>query len=332
MNAVTYRLFGPETQRKFALRQSLAKHFQFQSILYYLRLRGIVAVILLAVLQASDFHPLLEWLPTFLAIKGFSILRSRRETDGSMQLKENIVMKKRIFHIVIGAAVLALAWCALQVSQPARANAQAAPDPHMAMTKLHPLEAGDNARAETILIAARKFAERYRDYRKAEADGFTIFMPEQHQNVYHFVLENEDSGAKGFDPDHPHVLLYTKTDGPNPRYELVGVMYTAPYDSTREQLNARVPLSIARWHIHLNMCIPPQPERHDWLMEDPKFGLNGSITTAAACSAAGGRFKPHLAGWMTHIYPFETDPSKIWGMGMDDHHGIRQGSMPSMKM
>ena len=240
-------------------------------------------------------------------------------------------MKKRIRDIAIAATVVALAWGALQLFQPARAIAQAAPDPHMAMTKLRPLEAGDKARAEAILAGAKKFAERYRDYRKAEADGYTIFLPAQHQSVYHFVLETE--GAKGhFDLDHPHVLLYTKTDGPNPGYELVGVMYTAPYDSTEEELNARVPLSIAQWHVHLNMCIPPQPEGHDWLTGDPKFGLNGSISTAEACSAAGGSFKPHLAGWMTHIYPFETDPSKIWGMGMDDHRGAKEGSMPGMKM
>ena len=242
-------------------------------------------------------------------------------------------MKKRIFHIATGAAVLALALGALRLSHAVRANDQASPDPHMAMTKLRPFQAGDKVRAEAILAAAKKFAEPYRDYRKAKADGYTIFMPDQRQNVYHFVLQTEDAGAKGrFDPDHPHVLLYTKTDGANPGYELVGVMYTAPYDSTEEQLNARVPLSVARWHIHLNMCIPPQPERQDWLLEDAKFGLNGSITTAEACSAAGGYFKPHLAGWMTHIYPFETDPSKIWGVGMDDHHGTKQGSMPDMEM
>jgi hypothetical protein len=321
-------LFGRETQIKFASRRSLAAHVGLASVLGYRCLRGIVVIILLALL--SEFRPLLDWLPTFLVIKGFSILRSGRATHRSMQLKEKSVMKKRICDIAMGAAVLALAWGALQLSQIARANAQAAPDAHMAMTKLRPLEAGDTARAEAILASAKKFAERYRDYRKAEADGFTIFMPEQHQNVYHFVLETEDSGAKRrFDPDHPHVLLYAKIDGPNPGYELVGVMYTAPYDSTEEQLNARVPLSIARWHVHLNMCIPPEPENHDWLMGDPKFGLSGSISTAEACNAAGGHFKPHLAGWMTHVYPFETDPSKIWGVGMDDHP---DGSMPGMKM
>jgi hypothetical protein len=247
-----------------------------------------------------------------------------------MQSKENIVMKKHLLVTAMVVAVVILVCGALRLSYPTKADAQPAPDPHMAMTKLRPLEAGDKARAEIILANAKKFAERYRDYRKAEADGYSIFMPEQHQNVYHFVLPTGDSDAKARDLNDPHVLLYTKTDDANSGYELVGVMYTAPYDSTEEELNARVPLSIARWHIHLNMCIPQQPTQHDWLTDDPKFGLNGSISTADACTTAGGRFLPHLGGWMTHVYPFETDPSKIWGVGMDER-GMGRGAMPGMK-
>jgi len=244
-------------------------------------------------------------------------------------------MKKSLFWTVLGIAVLALIYGAVPLPYRARASAQAASlpnvNPHMAMTKPRPLEPGDTARTEIILAAAKKVAERYRDYRKAEADGYEIFMPDQHQNVYHFVRHTGDADARaGFDPDNPHVLLYTKTEGA--AYELVGVMYTAPYDSTEEDLNDRIPLSIARWHIHLNMCIPQEQVRRDWLMGDAKFGLSGSINTAEACSAAGGRFLPHLSGWMTHVYPFETDPAKIWGTGMDDHHGMEQGSMPGMKM
>jgi hypothetical protein len=189
-----------------------------------------------------------------------------------MQLKENSIMKKHLFGTVIVAAVLIVVCGVFRLSCPPRAHAEAGADPHMEMTKLRPLEPGDKARAETILANAKRFAERYRDYRKAEADGYSIFMPEQHQNVYHFVLPTGDSDTKARDLNGPHVLLYTKTDGANPGYELVGVMYTAPYDSTEEELNARVPLSIARWHIHLNLCIPPQPTQHDWLMNDPKFG------------------------------------------------------------
>jgi hypothetical protein len=115
-------------------------------------------------------------------------------------------------------------------------------------------------------------------------------------------------------------------------YKLVGVMYMARYGATEEELNARVPLSIAQWHVHVNMCVPQQPEQRNWLMGDPTFGLNGSITTAEACRAAGGQFRPHLSGWMTHVYPFETDPTKVWSAGMGDDHGMEHSSMPGMKM
>jgi hypothetical protein len=37
----------------------------------------------------------------------------------------------------------------------------------MSMTKLRPLAPGDPARADAILVAAKKAADRYRDYRKA---------------------------------------------------------------------------------------------------------------------------------------------------------------------
>jgi hypothetical protein len=204
--------------------------------------------------------------------------------------------------------------------------------PHMSMTKLRPLQPGDQARANAILAAAKKAAERYRDYRKAEADGYTIFMPDQRQHVYHFILESSDLDKERFDPDHPPALLYTKVDGPAPGYKLIGVMYMARYGATDEELNARIPLSIAQWHVHLNMCVPPQPEERNWLMGDPTFGLDGSITTEGACTAAGGHFRPHLSGWMIHIYPFETDPAKIWAAGMGDDHGVEHKSMPAMKM
>ncbi len=72
-----------------------------------------------------------------------------------------------------------------------------------------------------------------------------------------------------FDPDQPPALLYTKIDGPSPAYQLVGVMYTARYGATDEELDARIPLSIAQWHVHLNMCVPPQPKgrSNSWVIQ-----------------------------------------------------------------
>src|SRR5258708_33333248 len=166
-------------------------------------------------------------------------------------------MKKLLLRSAVFSTLLTFPCDAISHRYIPRVEAMAAPaadmDPHMSMTKLRPLQPGDKARADAVVAAAKKAAERYRDYRVAEADGYTIFMPDQHQNVYHFVLDSADSETKAyFDPNRPPALLYTKIDSPNPDYKLVGVMYTAPHGAMEEELNARIPLSIAQWHEHIN--------------------------------------------------------------------------------
>jgi hypothetical protein len=208
---------------------------------------------------------------------------------------------------------------------------------HMKMTALQPAQPGDQERADTIETTARAFAERYTDYKKALADGYKVFAPGIPQGIYHFssmgAAWNE---AKHFDPSKPTSLLYEKTAGAKaggePGWKLVGVMYTAPFGTPESELNRRVPLSVAQWHLHTNLCLPPAGTNIDWMAKDVKFGLDGSITTAEACKAAGGRFQAHLFGWMVHVYPFETDPKKVWAAGMDDDHNMDHGVMPGMKM
>ena len=213
---------------------------------------------------------------------------------------------------------------------------------HMTMTPLRPVQPGDQARADAIVVAARASADRYTDYKTALADGYTIFMPEMPQNVYHFT-HNADAlqTTMHFDPARPTSLLYDKIsagkDG-KPGYKLVGVMYTAPYSASPEQLDQRIPLSIAQWHLHTNLCVPLDPEKMDPKGPDfqgptAKYGLQGSIATAAGCQAVGGYFIPHLFGWMVHVYPYEKDPAKVWSAGMDDDHGMQDEAMPAgMKM
>src|SRR5258708_38530583 len=103
----------------------------------------------------------------------------------------------------------------------------------MEMTKWRPPQPGDQARADDIVAAAKQAAERYRDYHKAQADGYTIFMPQQHQSVYHFISLGD---KERFVTDPATGEIYTKTDGPNPGYKLVGVMYMAPYGATEQEL------------------------------------------------------------------------------------------------
>jgi hypothetical protein len=179
---------------------------------------------------------------------------------------------------------------------------------HMHMTSLHPVAAGDRDRAEQIVEALRPAIDKYKDYRVALADGFRIFAPNLPQPEYHFTSAwNGFVESFTFDPARPTSLLYKKLPGGG--WELIGAMYTAPRTATLDQLNERVPLSMAQWHVHTNLCIPKRGGLRD--ADWSKFGLDGSISTAEACDAAGGRFFPQIFGWMVHVYPYRA-ADKIW--------------------
>ena len=116
--------------------------------------------------------------------------------------------------------------------------------PHMKMTALHPAKPGDADRARQVVESARKASGKYIDYHAALADGYKIFHPEIPQKMYHFTnYEYAFEAAFSFNPEHPTSLLYEK-HGDN--YKLIGVMYTAPKRLGEDQLDQRVPLSIAQ--------------------------------------------------------------------------------------
>src|SRR5258708_37039819 len=62
-------------------------------------------------------------------------------------------------------------------------------DPHMSMTKLRPLQPGDQARADALVAGGKKAAGRYRDYPQGGADRLTNFLAGQHQEVLPFIPE-----------------------------------------------------------------------------------------------------------------------------------------------
>ena len=177
---------------------------------------------------------------------------------------------------------------------------------HMYMTSLRPANAADEKRAAEIVTELKPALEKYRDYHVALNEGFHIFLPNLPQPTYHFTsTPNAIAAQFKFDPAKPTSLLYKKVgDG----YELVGAMYTAPKRYTEDQLNERVPLSVAEWHRHINICLPTIHSSADALAKH-EFR---SITTEQACDAAGGRWFPQVFGWMVHVYPYESDPAKIW--------------------
>ena len=204
---------------------------------------------------------------------------------------------------------------------------------HMYMTTLRPVQPGDQQKADAIIVAAKQAMAPYEDYRKSLADGYKIFLPDLPQPQYHFTNYMYAFEARqNFDPLKPTSLLYRKTaDG---GYKLIGAMYTDRVDASEDELNERIPLSIARWHQHVNFCKAPKGQKAAYFGPDAKFGLLGSITTKEACDAAGGEFHPHIFGWMVHVYPYEADPKKIWSTNDDDngHDNMDHMAMPGMKM
>lgn len=181
--------------------------------------------------------------------------------------------------------------------------------PHMRMTPSRPASPEDEKRAQKVVDELRPALAKYKDYHVALDEGFKIFHPELPQPHYHFTsFSNAVAAQFHFDPTKPTSLLYKKTaDG----YELEGAMYTAPKRYSEDQLNERIPLSIAHWHEHVNFCLPPKGTPitvANW----NEFGLRGSIATEGACDEANGRWYPIVFNWMVHVYPFEGDPAKIW--------------------
>jgi hypothetical protein len=183
---------------------------------------------------------------------------------------------------------------------------------HMRMTAPRSPGPGDQERADQIAARARAAIEKYKDYSVALRDGYRILLPHVPQKMYHFnnaqyFLEGESK----FNPEHPTSLLYEEGGG---GYRLIGVMYTAPAELKEDELNERIPLSVASWHQHVNLCLPIGNPLQELFASGPRFGLHGSISTQADCDKAGGQFLPRLLGWMIHLYPYVKSPEAMWSV------------------
>ncbi len=232
--------------------------------------------------------------------------------------------------ILIGLSAISLY---AQSTDPAHSGGMAHMSGHMYMTTLRPRQPGDQAKANAIVTAAKAAMAPYQDYHHALADGYRIFLPNIPQPMYHFTkAENGIAARRHFDPLKPTSLLYRKTSDGD--YTLIGVMYTDRVDANEDEINDRVPLSIARWHQHVDFCKAPAGQLAAYFGPNAKFGLLGSIHTQEECDAAGGRFLPHVLGWMVHVYPYEADPAKVWSVDEDDvvHFNMDHSAMPGMKM
>ena len=191
--------------------------------------------------------------------------------------------------------------------------------PHMHMTAMRPSNPDDQKRANEIADQLRAGIEKYKDYRVALDDGYKIFMPNIPQQEYHFTnYTNGFLEAFTFDPSRPTSLLYFQT--PTQKFKLEGVMFTARPNATEDELNQRVPLSVARWHKHTNFCGAPENKVKEYFGKKPKFGMFGSIHTKEACDAEGGKFYPEVFTWMIHVFPYEDDIKNVFSMNDDVAH------------
>lgn len=187
---------------------------------------------------------------------------------------------------------------------------------HMQMSIKGPSQPGDDQHAQQIVSTAREVIARYADVNKALHEGYKPFYPtgkmgeEVHYTNYRYARLEQ----KGVNYEHPGSILYQRTpEG----MKAVGVMYTAPQNSTPTELNAIAPLSYATWHRHVDFCGAP---RNLPLAEQfgphARFGPQGSIHSEEECNQAHGLWIPVVFGWMTHVYPTAKSSDEIWG-GMD---------------
>jgi hypothetical protein len=195
---------------------------------------------------------------------------------------------------------------AAAMSGPLSANARA----HLELTPVRAATRADSAKARQVVAQLRVALARYADTAAAVADGYRMFLPElKQQRVFHFTNYRRGAAeALRFDAAKPTSLLYERA--PDGRLRLMGAMYTAPKRMRVARLDGRVPISIARWHKHVNWCVPARGDEARWIERRrgaPVFGPESPIVERAACDAVGGRFFASPFGWMVHVNAFAGD-------------------------
>lgn len=209
-------------------------------------------------------------------------------------------------------ATLAVAACASHATNQPSRNTGMGIDAfgHTRLSEMRITVAPDRlAHLQRLIAHLRSTLPKYRSMDRAIADGYIRTGPDVPVgSLKHFVnYANLAVNRQHLDPDRPLALLYRRTQT---GYELAGVMFTAPIESTMDDLDSRIPLAYGHWHAHRNIC---QPRDRDAVLTEKQrneFGFSGSINTKAACDAADGVFMDNVYGWMVHVYPFENDVAK----------------------
>ncbi|HWE62064.1 MAG TPA: hypothetical protein VHB98_10160 [Chloroflexota bacterium] len=177
--------------------------------------------------------------------------------------------------------------------------------------EMTPLVAGSPSTAQTahlegILRQARLVATAYQDLATAVAAGYQT-APDllvETQGQHYFQPQYFQDAATGrFDPAHPPFLVYNTVQG---RPVLSGLLYYLPAATTRQQLAAIFPPSLAGWHRHINVCITGGTSLLDGTAVAP-------IHERSTCLARGGAFLAQT-GWMVHLWLHEPVGRSLFAM------------------
>jgi hypothetical protein len=187
---------------------------------------------------------------------------------------------------------------------------------HMQLTPPRAPTHEDSLRATRVATELRQAIAKYRDTAVAVADGYQLFLPNvKTQKVYHFTNNRRALlSVFHFDASKPTSVLYTRDA--SGKLRLIGAMYTLPRNASLARIDSRVPLSIGRWHKHVNWCLPPKNDIARFAEQQngqPVFGPESPIDTKTGCDAVQGEFHSSVFGWMLHANVFEgTDLGTIF--------------------
>jgi hypothetical protein len=163
---------------------------------------------------------------------------------------------------------------------------------HMSFTAARPASSADSAKALAVVHALRSAISRYPTLAAAESAGYRSRLPQamqQRRRMLHVARPKSRAGTGEFDPASPQALLYRRDE--RGRFLLAGAMFVAPQGATEDDLDAGIPLSVARWHRHLDVCRGPGGEMK------PRYRR---ATTASACETLGGWFRDE-SRYMVHV-------------------------------
>jgi hypothetical protein len=198
-------------------------------------------------------------------------------------------MRHRTVVTVVAGLLLACSYASLSAQE------MAAMEPghrHMSFTAPRPGTAADTARALAVVKTLRTAIARYSTLSAAESAGYRSRLPDamqQRRRTLHLGRPRSRAGTGEFDPTSPQALLYRRDD--EGRFQLTGAMFVAPDGASEDDLDARIPLSVARWHRHTDVCRGPTGEMK------PRYLR---ATTRSACEAVGGRFRSE-SRYMVHV-------------------------------